>query len=380
MTTAAFENARNKSSAFMAGGVSLVFPAFDDLPEKKLFLATRDLEGDDGETYRAALADMPALRSQRGLGRDGLDFSINDPKSVWYEILKPYEDVAVDTEVVAREFLLTEGNAFESEIILVGTLEQMVLNESALQIQFSAASDMSRTGFLVGGRILTQRYCAAKFNKYGLKNPLYDACGWTQEQGGNLVFCTHKKKGPDGCEDHWNDWRYFAVEALTSAEITTTTGGGGFEYGGINPCFTPSTLIWMADGSYKPIWQVKEDDLVWSFTVAGDLVKKKVLHADKHRVDHTLVFDFGQDRILEPTAEHLMLIAPDAFKPAGALDVGETLRSRNENGWFDFAIRNNWLQEKRTYVHNFMVEDTEVYFVVVGGVKIGVHNRKYDVL
>lgn len=358
----------------------MTFPAFDDLPEKKLWLATRDLEGDDGEDYRAALADMPFLRSQKGLGRDGLDFSVNDPKSLWYEILKPYEDVVVDTEIVSREFLLTENDVFESEIILVGFLTQMNLSESSLQIQFAADSDMSRTGFLVGGRILTQRYCAARFNKNGARNPLFDACGWTQEQGGNPVFCTHKRKGVDGCEAHLNDWRYFAVEALTSAEITTTTSGGGFDYGGINPCFTPKTLIWMADGSYKPIWQVKEGDLVWSFTKEGILVKKKVLKTDRHPVDYTLVFDFGKGRILEPTAEHLILIAPDLFKPAGALDAGDTLRSQNEKGWFDFVIRNNWLQEKRTYVHNFMVEDTEVYFVVVGDEKIGVHNRKYDIL
>lgn len=378
MTTPAYEAARKQNSVFMAGGVSLTFPAFDDLPEKKLFLGTRDFEGDDGETYRTALPDMPVLSTQDGTGRDGLGFSINDPQSRWYEILKPYEDVVVDTETVCREFLKTENGIFESEIILNGFLEQMNLSESSLQIQFSAVSDMSRTGFLVGGRILTQRYCAAKFNKNGLKNPLYDVCGWTSAQGGNPVFCTHKLKGLDGCEDHLNDWRIFAVEALTSAEITTTEGGGGFDYGN-EPCFTPKTLVWMADGSYKPIWQVKEDDLVWSFTKEGILVKRRVLHADKQPVDYTLAFDFGKNRILEPTGEHMMLIAQDLFKPAVALDAGDTVRCQGEKGWFDFAIRNNWLKEQRTFVHNFMVEDTETYFVVVGDIKIGVHNRKYDI-
>lgn len=378
MPSANFEAARKNPSAFMAGGVALTFPAFDALPEKKLYLGTRGFEC-DGEEYIEALPDMPYLRTQKGLGQDGVDFTVNDPKTLWYEQIKPYEDVIVDTACIVKECLKTKDGVFESEIILSGFLEQMSLNEGSLSLPFSAVSDMSRTGFLVGGRILTQRYCAAKFNKNGLRDPLFDACGWQPAQGGNPVFCTHKLKGLDGCEDHLNDWRYFAVEALTSAEITTTTGGGGFDYGGTNPCFTPQTLIWMADGSYKPIWQVKAGDLVWSFTVAGDLVKKKVLQTDKHSVDHTLAFDFGAGRILEPTAEHLMLIAPDLFKPAAALDAGDTLRSQGEKGWFDFVIRNNWLKEQRTFVHNFMVEDTEVYFVVVGDTRIGVHNRKFDI-
>jgi len=366
----------------MAGGIAITFPAFDELPEKKLFLATRDLEGDDGETYTAALAEMPFLRSQKGLGRDGLDFSINDPQSVWYEELTPYEDVVVDTQIVAREFLLTEGDAFESEIVLVGFLEQMNLSESSLQIQFSAVSDMSRTGFLVGGRILTQRYCAARFNKNGLRNPLFDACGWTLAQGGNPLSCTHKRKGAGGCEDHLNEHRYFAVEALTTAQITTTSGmiGGGFDYGGgMGGCFTPRTPVWMADGSTKPIHKIEKGDLVWSFTKEGVLVKRKVLEISKTPVDAHLVFDFGRGRTLEPTTEHLMLVAPDLFSPAGALEAGDTLRSRNDEGWFDPVIRNSRLEEKRTFVHNLMIEETETYFVVAGDLQIGVHNSKLEV-
>ncbi len=362
----------------MTGGVALTFPAFDDLPEKKLFLGTRNFEGDDGAHYESAMAEMPYLRSQKGLGQDGLDFAINDASSIWYEILKPYEDVVVDTECVAREFLKTKNDIFESEIILPGFLEQMTLNESNLQIQFSAVSDLSRSGFLVGGRILTQRYCAAKFNKNGLKNPLFDACGWTTAQGGNPLFCTHKLKGADGCEDHLNDWRLFAVEALTSAEITTTAGGGGFEYGGT--CFPPKTLIWMADGSYKPIYQVNKGEWVMSFTTGGVLVKRKVIKTFVHTVDSHLVFDFGQDRQLGVTPEHPLLIAPDLFKGAVGLEAGETVRATGEKGWFDFVIRNNWLKEIRTRVHNFHVWGTHTYFVIVGGVKIGVHNSKSPIL
>ena len=362
----------------MAGAVALHFPAFDDLPEKTFYFGTRRFEV-DGEEYNRALADMPYIRTQKGLGQDGAEFSVNDPESEWYEQLKPYEDVVVDTSCTIKECLLTEIGLFESETVLPGFLEQMTLNESSLQINFSAISDMSRTGFLTGGRILSQRYCAAAFNKNGLLSPLISACGWQTAQGGNPLFCTHKLKGVDGCEDHFNDHRYFAVEALTSAEITNTSGGGGFSYG--LPCFTPRTLIWMADDTYKPIYQVKEGDWVWSFTPLGELVIRKVCKTFTHLVDSFLMFDFGRSRHLEVTPEHRICIAPDLFKTASSFDPGDTVRIRCGGDWFDFVLRNNWLEERRTRVHNFHVEHTETYFVVLAdGTKVAVHNRKDPIL
>jgi len=361
------------SESFMAGGVALTFPAFDDLPEKKIWLGTRHFEGDDGETYVRALPEMPLLRTQKGIGNDSLEFAVNDTDSGWYEQIKPYQDVVSDTAVVARDFLLTKLGIFESEITLDGVLEAMSLNESNLQIQFSAISGMSRSGFLVGGRILTQRYCAAKFNKNGLKNPLFDACGWTATQGGNPIFCTHKLKGMDGCADHFNDWRLFAVEALTTATITTTEGAGGWGYGG---CFTPQTLVWMADGGYKQIWQVRPGDYVMSFKKDGSLCKRKVTKTFVETADHHLVFDFGKERKLELSLAQLMNIAPDLFQSAGTIEAGESLRSRNEKDWFDLVVRNNWLNERRTRIHTLAVWGTNTFFVVVGDAKIGVHNRK----
>lgn len=374
MVSATFEEARKQNESLMAGGVALTFPAFDDLPEKQLFLGTRNLEGDDGEKYSPALAEMPFLRSQRGIGNDSLEFSISDGESIWYQEIKPYEDVLIDSEIIAREFLKTKLDIFESEIIFNGFLQQMTLNESNMQLQFSAISDMSRSGFLVGGRILTQRYCAAKFNKNGSKNPLYDACGWTTSQGGNPLFCTHKLKGADGCADHFNDWRILAVEALTTAEITTTAGAGGWQYGG---CFAPQTLVWMADGSYKPIWKIEaKKDHVMSFKADGSLCRRKVTKTFVDLSDFVLVFDFAKRGFLELSAAQQMCIATDRFQAAGAIEAGQSLHSRNKNGWFDFLLRNNWLKERRTRLHTLAVWGTNTFFVHVGGVNIGVHNRK----
>lgn len=378
MATQTYNQARNNPESIMAGGVKFVFPAFDDLPEKTVFYGTRRFEC-DGEEYLNVLSDMPVVRSQRGLSQEGASFFINDPRSEIYTELLAYDDVLEDSAVVVKECLKTSLDIFESEIIHNGFLTNLDWSDKSSGINCSSISDMSRAGFLTGGRILTQRYCAAIFNKYGLKDPNFDPCGWTQAQGGNPVFCTHKYLGVDGCVDHLNGHRYYAVEALSTAPVTTYSGNiGGFEYGGGGlPCFTPNTLVWMADGSYKPIWKVKKGDVVMSFKPDGTLVKGKVKAAMKHLVNFHLSMDFGKNRILEPTPNHLMLAALNTFKAADGFDAGDTLRSQKEaGGWFDFAIRNTWLTEKRTRVHNFEVEEFHVYFVVVGGVKIAVSNNK----
>ena len=383
MASAAFEEARANPEAQMAGGVTLVFPAFDDLPVKTVHFGTRRFEA-DGEDYEPALADMPYLRTQRGLAQDGLSFSVTDASADRYEDLKPYEDVIEDTEVVSKEFLKTRNDIFESEIIFNGTLEQMALSDASLSINFSSVSDMSRAGILTGGRILTQRYCAAIFHKYGVLSALLSKCGWQLEQGGNPLSCTHKYEGPGGCLDHNNGHRYYAVEALTSAEIQIYTpegnGTGGWNYGGGGnlggSCFTPKTLIWMADGSYKPIWKIKEGDLVWSFKPNGELVKARVKATAKHLVDGHLSVDFGRGRILEPTFEHPFLIAPDLFQEIGALDAGNTVRSQNKRGeWFNFLISDHRHTEKRTRVHDISIEEWETFFAVCGDMKVGVHNK-----
>lgn len=379
MATATYEQARRNPEAQMAGGVKLAFPAFDDLPEKTVYYGTRRFEA-DGEEYVPALADMPYVRSGRGLSQDGAGFQINDPKSEIYAVLQPYADVIEDTEVVIKECLKTSLDIFESEIVHNGFLEDLAWSDANLGIACSSISDMSRTGFLTGGRILAQFICAAVFNKNGLKDPAFDPCGWTLPQGGNPVFCTHKYEGTDGCVDHNNGHRYFAVEGLATAHVQLYDGPiGGFPYGSHQPtCFTPKTLVWMGDGSLKPIWKVKKDDIVWSFKPDGELIRARVKETKKHLVDSHLSIDFGKGRILEPTPEHLFLIAPDLFKEIGALRSGDSVRGRKINsGWFDFIIRNNWLTEKRTRVHNFEVEEWGTYFVVVGDeVKIGVHNAK----
>lgn len=233
MATEAYELARKSKSTLMAGGVTLRFPAFDALPAKTLRLGTMRFEADD-EEFKSALKDMPQTRGQRGLGQDYSEFTVNDPQIKWYELIKLYEPVFEDTSVTVKECLFTKDQFFESEIVLEGYIEKFSLNESDMTLRFSILSDMSRTGFKAGGRILSQRYCIAVFPVDGSLDPEFDPCEWT---------------------------RIVAVEGLTSAEIQIVSSGSCFDYGN-NPCFGMETLVWMADDSYKPIHKVKTGDPV----------------------------------------------------------------------------------------------------------------------
>lgn len=374
MATAAYETARKVKESIQAGAVRIILPAYENLPQKTLYLGTTRFEV-DGEDYRSRLDEMPVTSGQRGLGQDYSEFAVNDPQMKLYDEIKPYEPVFEDSAVTVKECLLTKDQIFESEIVLEGFIEKFALSESDLKLKFSVLSDMSRSGFKVGGRILTQRYCGATFNVNGLKSPEFDPCGWQTAQGGNPLFCTHRAKGPEGCEDHNNLPRMVAVEAMTSAEVQIVSSGSGWSYG-TNPCFGIETLIWMADGSYKPIGKIKKGDLVWSFTPSGEIVRAKVKKTFFHWTDETLLQNWGKKRFLETTEPHYFLIGKDRFKPAGEIETGETVRVIHDADWFEMVLRGKVKLEMRRKVFNFNVQRWQTYFVVVAGIKIAVHNSK----
>ena len=378
MASAAFEKERNKDSAIRNDAVKIILPAFGDLPQKTLRFGTSKFHLDD-ELYEDKLNDSPSDRSKRGFAQDFAEFNINDVESKIYDSIKPYEEVIEDSEVIIYETYYTENDLHESEIYHNGSLESFSFSESDNTLRFSSIGDMTKPGYPVGGRILTQRYCAATFNVNGLKSPLLDPCGWQPAQGGNPVFCTHRLKGVDGCEDHNNSHRIVAVEGLTAADVQIVAGGGlgggGWDYGG-NPCFTARTLVWMADGSFRQIRNVKKNDLVWSFTPTGEIVRAKVRRSFRHPVAPVLVLDFGKNRFVETTDEHLFLIGNDRFKPASELEIGETVRVSFDAVWYDLTLRRTEKLKRSRPVYNFHVDRWETYFVVVNRIKIAVHNYK----
>jgi hypothetical protein len=379
MASVTYEEARSSNTAHMAGVVEFTFPAFDALPEKKLYFGTKQLEA-DGNEYVAALPEMVLVRGQRGPGQDTADFQINDSNGAVYDEIKDYEDVLEDTQVVIKECLKTSLGIYETETTLTGAVEALTLSDSSMQLNLSVVSDMSRTGFLIGGRILAARYCAALFNINGLRDPEFDACGWQVDQGGNPIFCSHKKLGTDGCFEHGNLWRFLAIEALTTAEVTLSPGGTGWGYGGGGgPCFHPLTEVWMADNSFKPIYQVGRDDVVWATDEEGNLVKAPVGASEKKLADLSMITDFGRDRKLGVTAEHAMKILKDTYRCIGSIDVGQTVMGWKQGALghlTDFVLHGDELCQTRTRTHNFWVPGYQNYHVRVGDLLLNVSNSK----
>lgn len=354
-----------------ATGITVTFPAFDSLPTKTVYWGTRDFEC-DGLEFKSVLADVPRITFQRGTGQNSSDFVVNDRSNLIYKDIAPYLDVVEDAEVVIRECLKTEAGIFESEIAFIGFLETMRLSDSSISISFTAINDLSRTGFLTAGRILTQRNCAAKFNINGLNDPLYDACGWTTAQGGNALSCTHKREGTDGCIDHNNEWRYLAVEALTSAEIQTYAGGsGGWTYG---DCFVGSTTVWCADDVLRRIDSLSKGQLIWVSTPEGVLVKRPILEVFSNVAAQTIQLDLGNDDSLQSSPEHMIAIANDVFRCAQWLDPGDTVRSFTKDRYIDLAVRSTLVVNGNTKVYNLLVDEFHNYHV--GRRKVKVHNAK----
>lgn len=376
MTSQAYNDARKRSSATLLGAVDITLPAFDSLPELKIFAGTSNFEC-DGNQYIALLPDLPIVNNPRGLSQDTTSFSINDPKSIWAEKFNQYRDIIEDTSIVTKECLLTGDNIYESEKTLVGFLEKFTINEKEYKLNFDGISDLSRTGRLAGGRILSQRFCAANFNVNGLKDPSIDPCGWTTAQGGNPLFCTHKKEGIDGCISHNNEWRFFAVEGITAGQITTyntETGGGtgGWTYGD-DRCFTPNMVVNLSTGP-KPIYQVKSGDIAWSFDQYGNVRKKKVLNTSRKIVDQILILEFEHGYKIETTVNHLFLIKHGLFKPAGWFEPGDTLMRCIGLDWINKGLWKIYVEDRRTAVYNLEIEDFHTYFIDW----FGVHNTKLD--
>lgn len=364
----------------MAGGVKLSFPAFDAEPALTKYFGTMNFEV-DGEEYQYGLSEMPYVKTQMGTAQDTADFSINDPKNEIYDEIRTYEDVFEDTEVVVKECLKTSLGIFESDIVHNGFIERTSISDSNHGLNISSIADTSKTGNLVGGRILTARNCGWPFNKNGAVAAHLHPCGWQTAQGGNPLFCSHKLKGVDGCEAHNNVWRYGAVPALTTAPVVYVGDGGiggtGWETGG-GPCFLPRTLVWMADGSYKPIYKVEAGDKVWGFGLGGRVRRGVVLDNFNHVVSSYNRVEFGRGRQVGTTYNHLFNVDVDAFSPIGALEAGDRVRNYDtaRETWEQICLMSNGVQSLSTRVHNLSVAELGTYFVVVGNLKIGVHNTK----
>jgi hypothetical protein len=137
----------------------------------------------------------------------------------------------------------------------------------------------------------------------------------------------------------------------------------GAEGGG---CFTGETLIRMADGSSKPIQDVRVGDTIQTF---ADAATSKRIAAAVAKVYRHIVTDLLllNDRITT-TPEHVMLVNGE-WATAGTIRIGDTLRGADGAAVRITSIR---AEHRKTLVYNLDVANTHTFFA--GGVYV--HNQK----
>lgn len=109
-------------------------------------------------------------------------------------------------------------------------------------------------------------------------------------------------------------------------------------------CFHRNTSVWMSDGSWKPIWQVKVGEVVKSVTVDGKLCDREVTNLVKVYDNRPWVevktdgaHNKGLGRHGSPgtvcTPDHQWYVPGRGWKRADQLEVGNTIYLPREGGW-----------------------------------------------
>lgn len=380
MASALFELERAKTEAVAVWTVHIAFPASGDLPAKDFYWATgKNIELEDGNVYTQILTEVPRGRHQSGRGNDYAEFNAGNVDYSVYQEIYPYQDLIEKGYVTIRKAYEVSRDLWESEIEFIGYLKDFTLDDTDKSFKFQVSSDMSRTGFLVGNRIMTRERCGTEFNINGTEDPEFHRCGWQTAQGGNPLFCSKKEKGVDGCESHNNTHRFYAVPALTTAPVTVSSiSGGGWD----PPCFADSAFVLMADNSLKPINRVKRTDKHLGFDVFDNdrLLPGEVLNTQKTLVDSICVADFDLAR-LEVRHDHLFYIGNRTYLPVAALgqNPAHGLNIEKKHATSDLlsverSFEKLFVYNLQTSTNNYIVTDRDARFFYF------VHNRKIDII
>ncbi|WP_395298426.1 polymorphic toxin-type HINT domain-containing protein [Kitasatospora hibisci] len=141
--------------------------------------------------------------------------------------------------------------------------------------------------------------------------------------------------------------------------------------------FTPDTQVLMADGSTKPIGDIKAGDRVEAadqVTAAdqgGQVVTATWVHDDEDLVDLDITID-GSTSTIATTANHPFWDETDhTWVPAGMLTAGHTLSTNSARLAVVAAVRHT---AGRAQMHNLTVNQLHTYYVLAGNTPVLVHN------
>ncbi len=170
-----------------------------------------------------------------------------------------------------------------------------------------------------------------------------------------------------------------AAEESTEAEELTTLAN----------CFVAGTLVQMADGTTKPIEQVKAGDEVASRDPAtGKNEAEPVVATDTHLTAQIMTVSLSDGERLDCTPVHRFYVEERGFIDAGKLDDGDVLEygekyTDGSGGYEPLTLTVSELNlhpeatslAAATRVYNFTVEDTHTYFVGTIHHGVWVHNE-----
>ncbi len=168
-----------------------------------------------------------------------------------------------------------------------------------------------------------------------------------------------------------------AVRTVTkpaSAHDLLVTPGGVFLAGDIlvhnKGCFLPDTPILLADGTTRPIGEVRPGDKVLAFHEDGAVVAVSV----KSILPSTAAMHFAiaTDRAeLRATAEHPFLVGKGTYKSVDALAAGDTVYAFDGKGLSPQKIRRITRLDGTVRVYNLQVDPPNTFFAA----GVAVHNK-----
>jgi len=143
-------------------------------------------------------------------------------------------------------------------------------------------------------------------------------------------------------------------------------------------CFTDGTLVQMADGTTKPIEQIKQGDLVLSKDETTGIVgPKRVTGTSTNTVPNVETVNLADatGKIVESftaTADHPFYVEGQGFTAAYQMPVGTKVVTKS--GILTVASTERHEAASGYVVHNFTVEDDHSYFVGNANGGAWVHN------
>jgi YD repeat-containing protein len=167
-----------------------------------------------------------------------------------------------------------------------------------------------------------------------------------------------------------------AEEAGTASRNATNAvaeESGAASKGCLNgTCFMAGTLVTMADGSLRPIEQIREGDQVLSKNeVSGKVEAKRVSHAFAKHATLVLSLHLSSGETIEATGDHPFYVQGKGWTPARECGIGTSIVTRAGPSVQVEAVERH---ERDETVFNLTIEDDYSFFV--GKTGAWTHNAK----